>query len=119
MKNSQSAAYCAALGSSSEIVLSAIGMKPPGLASAAPAPTIAIAGDDATRPIWSIMPAARSGFGGRRRRRITQAAISTAATTSTIATHVFGVDGWSEAAASPRTNAAATPTASVAPSAPR
>src|SRR4051794_39213150 len=118
VKNSQSTTYCAALGSSSEMLLSASGMNPPGFASAAPAPTTAIAGDAATRPIWLIAFSVRSGFAGRRRTLITQPARMTAATTSTIATQVFGVDGWSVEAASPSTNAAATPTASVAVSAP-
>jgi hypothetical protein len=41
------------------MVLSAIGMKPPGFASAAPAPTIAITGELATLLIWSTVETLR------------------------------------------------------------
>ena len=67
----------------------------------------------------AIMLAAFSGSFGRRRTRITQTTRNTAAITSTTATQVFGLDGVSDAATSPIKKAAATPTASVAPSAPR
>lgn len=93
-------------------------MKPPGLASIAPAPTIAIARDEATSPMRCTMASVRRESGGRRKARTTKPMISAAATTSTIATQVFGVDGCEDAAASPRTNAARTPTASVALKAP-
>jgi hypothetical protein len=49
----------------------------------------------------------------------TQTSSSTAATTSTIATHVFGLDGVLECAVLPRTNAARIPIANVAEKAPR
>ena len=45
----------------SEMSFIAIGMKPPGFASAAPAPTIAIHGDEATLLTWSAMLWAASG----------------------------------------------------------
>jgi hypothetical protein len=94
-------------------------MNPPGFARVAPAPTIAIVRDAVTRRICSIIAAARAGSRGCRMRRTTHIKISAAATTSTIATHVFGCDGCDDAAASPRTNAATIPIASVAPTAPR
>ena len=117
VKSTHSITYCVALGSVSEISLRASGMKPPGLASIAPAPTIAAAGDDATVLIFAIIPAALSGSAGRRSSRTANTSTSAPATTSTIATHVLGVELF-DAAASPSTNAATTPTASVAPSAP-
>src|SRR5690349_16456486 len=98
---------------------SASGMKPPGLASAAPAPAIAAIGAVARPLILSIIPFIWSGFGGRRDLLTTQARITTAKTTSTTATHVLGEDGVFDAATSPSTKAAATPIASVAVSAPR
>ena len=45
---------------------SAIGMNAPGLASAAPAPTIATIGDEATFSICVEHASVRFGFGGRR-----------------------------------------------------
>jgi hypothetical protein len=44
---------------------SASGMKPPGFARMAPAPTIAITGDEANLLIRSIIAAIRSGSRGR------------------------------------------------------
>ena len=67
MKKTQSTTYWAALGSSSEIAFSASGMKPPGFASTAPAPTIAITGDEATLLICATMPSIFAWSGGRRR----------------------------------------------------
>ena len=49
--------------------LSAMGMNPPGLASVAPAPTIAIADEDATFLMRSIVLATRFGSAGLRRAR--------------------------------------------------
>jgi hypothetical protein len=46
-------------------------MNPPAFASIAPAPTIAITGDEATLPMRAIMPAALSGSTGRRTTRVT------------------------------------------------
>src|SRR5262249_42038503 len=117
-KKSQLSTYSAALGSVSEIVFNAIGMKPPGLASVAPAAKIATAGDDATLLICSMAAAMRAGLGGWRARFTTNATSTTASTTSMIATHVFGVDV-SEAATSPITKAATTPINNVAVSAPK
>ncbi len=110
--------YSALLGPSSEISFSASGMKPPALPSAAPAPTIAIAGDSATLPICAIVSAVRLGSRGRRTARSVNASIPTPATTSTTATHVFGLSGCEEWATSPTTKAATRPIARVAPSAP-
>ena len=98
---------------------SAIGMKAPGFASAAPAPTTAITGESDTLEIWSTMAAVLCGLRGRRSTRATQARRNTAAAMSTIATQVFGLDGSEDAAASPSTKAATTPIPSVAISAPR
>src|SRR6185312_7780197 len=102
----------------SEIVFSAIGMNPPGFASSAPAPTIATAGDEASPPIRSIAAFVWAGSGGLRKKRTATTTSTAPNTTSRIATHVFGVDGDEDAAASPRMTAAAIPTASVAVSAP-
>ena len=118
MKTSHSTQYWAALGFVSEIDFSAIGMKPPGFASAAPAPTMAIAGDDASLPIWSIMLCSFFGSTGLRNSRRTQTSSTMPATTSMIATHVFGLDGVLEAATFPRTNAARIPIETVAVKAP-
>ena len=93
-------------------------MKAPGFASTAPAPMTATAGDAATLVIWAVMLFVLAAFGGRRRTTATHTSSSTPATTSKTATQVFGVDEC-DAALSPRTKAAATPTASVAVSAPR
>ena len=98
--------------------LSAIGMNAPGFASAAPAPTIATAGEDATFCIWASMLAARLGFGGLRSAWTTNVNRKAPATTSKIATAVVGVLGVRSAAASPSTNAATIPIPSVAPSPP-
>ena len=98
---------------------SAIGMKPPGFASAAPAPTTAIAGESATRSICAIMLAARFGSRGRRSRRIVHTSSAAPRTTSSMATQVFGLEGCDDAAAFPSTNAASTPIPIVAPNAPR
>ena len=94
-------------------------MKAPGFARVAPAATIAMTGEEATLPIWAIMPAARSGLGGRLTNRTVNTSTSAPAATSTIATHVFGSLGLGEAAALPITNAARTPITSVTPSAPQ
>src|SRR5271163_5106858 len=59
------------------------------------------------------------GSRGRRRNRTTKNSTITLETTSTIATHVFGVLGFGDAAPFPITNAAITPTTSVTPNAPR
>ena len=111
--------YWVVLGSSSEMSFSAIGMKAPGLASAAPAPRIATARDEETFSICAIMPAVRAGLGGRRIVRTTRKSRATAAITSTTATHVFGVLGVCDAATLPMTNAATIPIPSVAPRAPK
>ena len=97
----------------------AIGMNAPGLASAAPAPTTATTGDEATFCICASMLSVRFVFGGRRRTTTTNTSSARASTTSSTATHVFGVLGVLEAAAFPSTKAATTPIPSVAPSAPR
>jgi len=68
-KNTHSTMYLAVSGLVSETSFIAIGMKPPGFASAAPAPTIAIHGDEATLLTWSAMLWARFGSRGRRRNR--------------------------------------------------
>ena len=94
-------------------------MNAPGFARAAPAPTTAMAGDEATLLIWATIDSSRFGSRGRRSRATTQAISSAPATMSTTHTHVFGLDACSDAAASPSTNAAAIPTPSVAVSAPR
>ena len=93
-------------------------MNPPGLASVAPAPTMATAGESATRPMRATMPATFSRFGGRRSSHTIQTTNATAATTSKIATQVFGCEGSSDAARPPSAKAATTPTARVAPKAP-
>jgi hypothetical protein len=111
--------YAELLGFNSEMVFRANGINTPGFARTAPAPRIAIAGDAATLPIRWIMLASFSGLVGRRRSRTTQTSSRTPPMTSMTATHVFGVDLLCEAAASPSTNAAATPIARVATSAPR
>ena len=111
--------YWAVLGFVCEMSFRAMGMKPPGFASAAPAPTITIAGDDAILLICPNIASARFGSRGRRTSRSTQISKSAPAKMSKIATHVFGVDVWWEAALFPRTKAATMPTASVAPIAPR
>ncbi len=116
---SHCAAYPAVEGFICEIVFRAIGMKAPGFASAAPAPTIAIAGDDATLLICATIASSRFGLRGRRSLAATQASSRAPAAMSTQETHVFGLDGLDDAATSPRRNAAAMPTASVAVSAPR
>ena len=82
--------YSARVGSVSEIVFSAIGMKPPGLASIAPAPTIAIAGEDAIFDIFSIIDCVVFGFTGLRIRRPAKRNRTAASTMSRIETHVFG-----------------------------
>src|SRR5271165_1517936 len=106
------------LGLVSEISFIASGMKPPGFASAAPAATIAIHGDEAILLIWSIMPWARFGSRGRRRNRTPKTTRTTAATMSITATQGLGYDV-AEAALLPSAKAARTPTASVALRAPR
>jgi len=93
-------------------------MKPPALASTAPAPTIAIAGDEATALMRAIIAAVLSGSTGRRRNRRTKTTKNAPATTFTTITQVFGVDE-PDAAESPSTKAAATPMANIALSAPR
>ena len=118
MNRSQSTAYSAAVGFVSEIVFSAIGMKPPGLASVAPAATIAIHGADATEPIFSIIAASFFGSSGLRIFVATQNSSSAASTMSRIATHVFGDDGVDDAAKLPSTNAARIPIETVAMNAP-
>ena len=119
MKKSQSTTYSVALGFSSEMSLSAIGMKAPGFASAAPAPRTATAGEDATLPIFWTASEIFFGSAGRRMTRTTQKRRSRPKTTSRIDTHVFGLLGVSDAAASPNTKAAMTPIPSVAVKAPR
>ena len=57
------------------IVFSATGMKAPGFARAAPAPTIAIAGDEATLPICATVFAVFSGSGGLRSKRVAPKAV--------------------------------------------
>src|SRR5438045_1017531 len=47
-KKTQSTTYCAALGLVSEMSFSATGMNAPGFASTAPAPMMAMTGDEAT-----------------------------------------------------------------------
>ncbi len=118
-KKSQSTMYWVALGFSSEMSFSAIGMNAPGLARAAPAPRIATIGDEATFCTCVIMPAVRLGLAGRRSTRTTSTNKPIARTTSRTATQVFGVLGVCEAAAFPSTKAATTPMPIVAPSAPR
>ncbi len=59
------------------------------------------------------------GLRGRRSLAATQASSRAPAAMSNQQTQVFGLDGLDEAATSPSTNAAATPTANVAVSAPR
>ena len=115
---SHSIAYSAWLGWLSEIAFSAIGMKAPALASTAPAPTIATAGEEATFSMRPIIAWVVRGSTGRRRRLPAKRKIATAKMMSRTATHVFGVDPGDEAM-SPSTNAATTPTAAVAPNAPR
>ena len=110
--------YSVVLGLVSEMAFMAIGMKPPGFASAAPAPTIAIHGDEAILLIWSTMLWARFGSRGRRRNRTMKNTRKRAATMSITATQGFGYEVV-EAALLPSTKAARTPTASVAPRAPR
>src|SRR5688572_24527450 len=112
------AAYDAGVGSVSEIVFNAIGMNMPGFASKAPAAMTAIHGDDAMPPILFTIPATLVGSYGRRAVRATQRSSRLPRATSRTATQVFGVDGVSEVATSPKTNAAAIPIASVAASAP-
>src|SRR5690348_1080899 len=65
VKKSHCTAYPAAEGSVSEIAFSASGMNAPGFASAAPAPTIATAGEDATLLIRVTMPSTLAGSSGR------------------------------------------------------
>ena len=79
---------------------------------------IATAGDEATRLIRSIIDAAVRGSTGQRIRLTAKTKRARARTMSRIATHVFGVD-LDDEATSPITNAAAIPTAMVAPNAPR
>src|ERR671937_734021 len=100
-KNSHSTMYWAALGLVSEMSLRASGMNPPGLASVAPAPTMAMTGELAILLICSTMLLMRLELGGRRRAPTTHAARTMAATTSTIATHVLGCAGVCEAALLP------------------
>jgi hypothetical protein len=64
------------------------------------------------------MPSRRFESGGRRRTPTIQTMSKTAATMSTIATHVLGCDGVLEAATSLITNAATIPITSVALRAP-
>jgi hypothetical protein len=95
----------------------ASGRKPPGFASAAPAPATAAIEAVARPLIRSLIPCSLAGFGGRLSAFSTHARIATAATTSSTATQLFGVESF-DAATSPITNAAATPIASVAVRAP-
>src|SRR5262249_4719667 len=97
---------------------SAIGMNAPGFASAAPAPTIATAGDEATLLICATMASSFARLRGRRSLAATHAMRSVPATMSKTDTHVFGLDGSDEAATLPSTPAAQIPTASVAVNAP-
>ncbi len=117
-KNTQSTTYPVVLGLVSEMSFIAIGMKPPGFASVAPAATIAIHGDEAILLIWSTMPWARFGSRGRRRNRTLKNTRRRAATMLITATQGLGYDVV-EAALLPSRKAAATPTASVALRAPR
>src|SRR6185437_1402502 len=110
-KNIHSTMYPVVLGFVSEISFIAIGMKPPGFASVAPAATIAIHGDEAILLIWSTIFWARFGSRGRRRNRMLKNTRKRARTISITATHGFGYDVV-EAALLPSTKAAATPTAS-------
>src|SRR4051794_22704811 len=98
---------------------SAIGMKAPGFARAAPAPMTATAGDDATFPILSTALATLAGSAGRRKAHTTQTRGERARVTARTATQVFGELGVSDAAAFPSTKAAMTPIPSVAVNAPR
>ncbi len=119
VKKTQSTTYWVALGFSCEIAFRASGMKPPGFASTAPAPTIAITGDEATLLMRSTMLSIFAGSGGRRSSRQPKPATSTAATMSNTLTHVFWPEVEDGAAALPSTKAARTPIASVAVNAPR
>src|SRR5436190_1652688 len=118
VKKTQFTMYSVALGSSSEMFLRAIGMNAPGFARAAPAPTIAMTGEDATFCICVIMLADLVGFGGFLSVLTTNASSRAPATTSKIETHVLGLLGVGSAAESPSTNAATIPIPSVAPNAP-
>jgi hypothetical protein len=75
-----------------EIVFSAIGINPPGLASMAPAPTTAIIGDDAILLICATAASVFWGFAGRCITRATQTSRIVAATMSKIETQVFGLE---------------------------
>src|SRR4051812_14016242 len=93
-------------------------MNPPAFASIAPAPTIAIAGEEATALIRAIIPADFSGSVGRRTNRATTTSRSAPAITSTTATQVFGADA-DVAATAPVAYAGATPMANDELRAPR
>ena len=111
--------YSPASGFSWEMSFSAIGMKPPGLASAAPAPTTAIAGEEASPLTLSTICFSLSGLIGLRASRAAKNTASAPRTRSRIATQVFGCElPGGAAATSSSTNAATTPTSSVAPKAP-
>ena len=99
------------------MLFSAIGMNPPGFASVAPAMMTAIAEPETTWSSFATIDAVRAGSRGLCMTRATYASRSTAATTSSTATHVFGVSE-PVAAASPSANAAIRPIPRVAPKAP-
>jgi hypothetical protein len=118
VKKTQSTTYCAADGPVSEMLFNASGMKAPGFARTAPAPTTAIAGEEATLLIRATIASTLAGSSCLFLVLTTYTIRRQAATTSMIATDVLGAEAEPQDAASPMTNAAATPTASVAPSAP-
>ena len=100
------------------MLFSASGRNAPGFASTAPAPTTATAGEEATLLMRATMPSTLAGSSGRFLVLATYPSSRAAATTSKIATQVLGEES-REAAVSPRTNAPAIPTATVAAKAPR
>ena len=103
----------------SEMSFSAIGMKPPGFASAAPAPTTAITGESDTLLIWSIMLPCVCGSRGRRSTRDVQTSSEQRRDDVEDRDPGLRARRLDDAAASPSTNAAMHPIPIVASSAPR